>query len=334
VSFIPPTLTISHTPPGALIAPGVPTDLDVEIVPGTQQIVAGSPTLYFRTAAGPFTSQPLTSLGGNDFRGTLPAKACTDEPEYYFSAQGTGGATVTLPPDAPTGLFGLSVGVLTQSTSNLTSFEGGLPAGWTTTGLWNITGTLCGNSALCNGTSFAYYGQTSTCTYATGTTTNSGNLTSSLTLIPSVPAGGAVYLDYCSSLVTENLATWDIAEVYVNNTLVDTAVESPTWQTRSANITPFAGQSVTIRFFFNTVDGQFNNFRGWQVDHVRVRTESVACDSCYPDCNEDGGLSVADFGCFQTRFVQGDPYADCNADSALTVADFGCFQSKFVAGCP
>jgi hypothetical protein len=27
-------------------------------------------------------------------------------------------------------------------------------------------------------------------------------------------------------------------------------------------------------------------------------------------------------------------YPDCNGDSALTVADFGCFQTKFVAGCP
>src|SRR5688572_28809517 len=33
---------------------------------------------------------------------------------------------------------------------------------------------------------------------------------------------------------------------------------------------------------------------------------------CYPDCNGDGVLTVADFGCFQTKFVVGDPYADCN----------------------
>ena len=55
---------------------------------------------------------------------------------------------------------------------------------------------------------------------------------------------------------------------------------------------------------------------------------------CYPDCNGSGTLNVADFGCFQTKFVAGDPYADCNADGSLTVADFGCFQTRFVAGCP
>ncbi len=55
---------------------------------------------------------------------------------------------------------------------------------------------------------------------------------------------------------------------------------------------------------------------------------------CYPDCNGSDSLTVADFGCFQTRFIQNDPYADCSQDGAFTVADFGCFQTKFVAGCP
>ena len=57
-------------------------------------------------------------------------------------------------------------------------------------------------------------------------------------------------------------------------------------------------------------------------------------DACYPDCTGDGLLTVADFGCFQTKFVGGSPYADCNGDGARTVADFGCFQTKFVSGCP
>ncbi len=57
-------------------------------------------------------------------------------------------------------------------------------------------------------------------------------------------------------------------------------------------------------------------------------------DLCYADCNADNQLTVADFGCFQTRFVAGDPYADCNGVGGLTVADFGCFQTRFVAGCP
>ena len=71
-----------------------------------------------------------------------------------------------------------------------------------------------------------------------------------------------------------------------------------------------------------------------QGKHNSVTESWVAVIPCYPDCNEDGPLTVADFGCFQTRFVAGDRYADCNADGVLTPADFGCFQSQFAAGCP
>jgi probable HAF family extracellular repeat protein len=64
-------------------------------------------------------------------------------------------------------------------------------------------------------------------------------------------------------------------------------------------------------------------------------TEGFVLDlGCYADCNGSGSLTVADFGCFQSAFVAGDPDADCDGSGTLTVADFGCFQTEFVAGCP
>ena len=70
--------------------------------------------------------------------------------------------------------------------------------------------------------------------------------------------------------------------------------------------------------------------------------------SCYADCNDDNTLTVADFGCFQSKFAAGDVSANCNGDvyvpnpgtapyvwaPKLDVSDFGCFQTKFVVGCP
>ncbi len=62
---------------------------------------------------------------------------------------------------------------------------------------------------------------------------------------------------------------------------------------------------------------------------------STSCPApCYPDCNADGSLTIADFGCFQGKFANQDPYADCNQSGTLTIADFGCFQTKFALGCP
>ncbi len=59
-----------------------------------------------------------------------------------------------------------------------------------------------------------------------------------------------------------------------------------------------------------------------------------SCATCFADCDGDGVLSLADFGCFQARFLRADPWADCNLDARLSVADFGCFQTAFVLGCP
>ncbi len=61
---------------------------------------------------------------------------------------------------------------------------------------------------------------------------------------------------------------------------------------------------------------------------------TVMVGGCYPDCTGEGRLTIADFGCFQTKFASGDPYADCNGSSSLTIADFACFQAAFAAGCP
>ncbi len=55
--------------------------------------------------------------------------------------------------------------------------------------------------------------------------------------------------------------------------------------------------------------------------------------ACYPDCNADSTLNLADFGCFQTKFALQNSYADCNGDSLLNIADFGCFQTRFALGC-
>ncbi|MFM9995064.1 MAG: hypothetical protein ACKVU4_04600 [Phycisphaerales bacterium] len=72
----------------------------------------------------------------------------------------------------------------------------------------------------------------------------------------------------------------------------------------------------------------------WEAGGTVVDFSRTVISSCYPDCNDSGNLTVADFGCFQGKYVLGDMYADCNASGTLTVADFGCFQGAYVLGCP
>ncbi len=95
-------------------------------------------------------------------------------------------------------------------------------------------------------------------------------------------------------------------------------VEGVTYATQSTTIA--AGQTLTVAA---TPIAGFGSLNGIQIKK----------GGCYADCNGIGGLTIADFGCFQTRFVAQDPYADCNNVGGLTIADFGCFQTKFVQGC-
>jgi hypothetical protein len=86
-------------------------------------------------------------------------------------------------------------------------------------------------------------------------------------------------------------------------------------------------------------DRSAQRFRGFawgeNVGWVNLEDETHYVGTfCYPDCDGNGTLTIADFGCFQLRFALAEPEADCNEDGVLTIADFGCFQARFVAACP
>jgi hypothetical protein len=301
--------------------------------------------MHFRmTGSGAFSELPLAGVGGEIYRATLPGAVCSDAPQFYFTASGTGGANVSVPANAPTGVLSTTIGVVTTQTVMSQDFSAGLPAGWSATGLWHIS-TACPPPGACAGAggNWAYYGRDNFCNFNTGVT-NSGTLTSAPVSLPTVPAGGTITMSYCSAKVTENAATWDIAEVLVNGTPVGTVPDSAEWGTQTVSLTQYAGQTVTIGFRFDTVDEQFNDFRGWHVDNIAVTATATGCSnpppSCYANC--DGSttvpvLNVADFTCFLNRFAAGESYANCDNSTSqpvLNVADFTCFLNSFAAGCP
>jgi hypothetical protein len=112
-------------PMPGVIPPGVTTDLFLSIT-GTP--TSGTPTLHYRTSGGGFSTQALVDLGGGSWRGTLPALACGDSPEWYFSADFASCGTVTLPGNAPTSVYSALVG--TETVRFTDDFEA--DTGWTT----------------------------------------------------------------------------------------------------------------------------------------------------------------------------------------------------------
>ncbi len=90
-------------------------------------------------------------------------------------------------------------------------------------------------------------------------------------------------------------------------------------------LTEARGVSANGRVIVGTGTNPQGNTEAWRADLGVL---------CYPDCNGSASLTIADFGCFQSKFAAGEPYADCNTSGTLTIADFACFQAAFAAGCP
>jgi hypothetical protein len=111
VTGTPPAFTISlpNGAPGTL-PPGVPTDFDVQITPGTETIPDGNALLYYRYTGGAYQSVALVHTSGDLYTATLPAPQCSDTPEFYVSATGNLGTTLTLPSTAPALVYSAVVG--------------------------------------------------------------------------------------------------------------------------------------------------------------------------------------------------------------------------------
>jgi bacterial leucyl aminopeptidase len=150
-------------------------------------------------------------------------------------------------------------------------------AGWTATGLWHrTTSSLCGPPGFSSPTHAMYFGQDAKCNFDTGARV-SGTMTSPA--LTGITAQSTLRFRYYRDVQKTNISQNDVARVSVidgaNRTVVWTRTSKTASQPRwlvsdTISLAAFAGKSIQLRFEFDSITQNNNQFVGWLVDDVVV----------------------------------------------------------------
>jgi len=338
----PPALaiTLPNDPP-SLIMPGKSVTFKVEVTPGAENIVPGSPTLHYRYDGGAFQTSALTPLGGDLYNAELPTVDCGDMPEFYVSASGDGGTTVTSPTDAPATTFSAQVGAFLVVFDS--EFE--IDPGWTVTGdatdgQWEL-GVPVNNDrgdppSDSDGSGQCYLTRndpgdvnsdvddgTTTLTTEAFDLSNGGVVSYAYWLndIPTGPLGPGDTFDveYATDAAGTN---WQLVRSY------DTA--SSAWRMDEIAVGTETAASATYRLRFSVTDASEGDVVEGGLDAMHIEffecvSVPVVCTSA--DMNDDGSVDGRDIPRFTQIVVgTGDPATDveiCAGDLDDSVAGVG-----------
>lgn len=299
---------------------------------GTNAVSGGSgstsPTNGFQVpAACQCSPQPVANAGpdqamcpGQSVTLGTPAQPNTT---YSWSPGGATTAQITVSP-ASTTTYTVTATTSCGSTSDSAvvtvtggtgsglneTFESGA-TGWAATGLWHLANnSSCASPGYSSATHAFYYGQDATCNYSTGSS-NTGTLTSPP--VTGITSTSELSFNYYRRVESYN-GSYDRTQVHVirsNGTatqvfnLDSRNASSTTWQSSgNLSLSAFAGDTIRIRFTFNTVDSLANNFTGWLIDDVKV-TAGSSCPAqaqpLYDDPFEGVPVPVTAFAPTESR---------------------------------
>ena len=165
----------------------------------------------------------------------------------------------------------------------LDDFESGASA-WSVTGLWHLaTDSQCTAPApgFASPVTAFYFGQDARCDYNTQARV-SGNLTSRP--VSGINADSTLTFSYFRSVESYPQGAFDRTEVQIvtqgGSTTTVFALDSTDpsnldWTSSgSISLAAFAGQTIQVRFAFDSVDTVANGFIGWLIDDVAVTASS------------------------------------------------------------
>jgi len=152
-------------------------------------------------------------------------------------------------------------------------FESGLSKWESITGLWHLTDNISHSNPYHSPTHSMWFGNESTGNYETGFT-EMGNLTS----VPiDLSSTTDTILEFYHWKETENGSPYDASRVYIStdninwDMLYEHFMNITPWEKVSLDISKYDGNSsVQLRFFFDTGDYEYNDYRGWLIDDIRI----------------------------------------------------------------
>lgn len=323
ISAVPlPPLAIS-LPNGAPteVLPGQTADFDVRIQNGAETLVGGSETLHYRFDGGTFLTAPLAPAGGDLFVATIPAANCGDTPEFFVSADGNLGSTVTFPSDAPTTVLSAQVGQTVVSFAD--DFEADL--GWTVSGTaldgpWeravpNVTCTRGNPNADFDGSGACFVTDNSTANNCNSDVDDGTTILTSPVF--DLSNGGTISFAYWHNDISGGpLSPEDTLDVEVATDAAGTnwqllrsyGTAAPIWRTDSIAVGVEVAASATLRIRFTSQDLGAQNVVESGIDAVQALAfECVVDCSAFTkgDVNDDTLIDGKDINTFVTVLLLG-----------------------------
>ncbi|MFK7883010.1 MAG: GC-type dockerin domain-anchored protein [Phycisphaerales bacterium] len=349
---------IIATPP-ASVDPGQTTTFNVTINPRDDSI-NGTPQLLFRANGGSFSASDLNFIGGSTYTATLPASACGDNPEFFVSAVGQVGGTITLPSGGSSAPFSALVGEISvEFADNFQSNQG-----------WGVTGDANGAAEGewqravpggdgsrgdapddFDGSGFAYVtgnGGAGSNTDVDGGQTILTSPAIDLSMSPDAVVSYARWYDNTGSgtgaapgadiftvqISDNNGGSWTNLEVVGPNT----AQSSGGWFQASFTVGDFVSTSsqVRIRFIAEDIgDGSVIEAAVDAVEFSGLICEDVGGCSAADIAEPLGTLNFFDISAFIALYNAGDSAADLASPfGTLNFFDISTFINVYNVGCP
>jgi hypothetical protein len=320
--------------------PGVTTPLEVEIDNLSDTLVPGSGMFYYQLNRGGYQSAPLSSLGGNLYQASLPATACGDTLEYYFSAQANTHGLIYNPYFATDSVYSVRSGL--QAVVFEDQFESDL--GWSvvndsdlTDGAWE-RGIPAGGGSL--GDPPTDYDGSGQC-YVTGNRYGS-DVDMSLTWLisPSIDLSAGFqtqihyalwYTNYTGADPNNDLfRVWVTGDGGINWTLAEVIgpQSSSGWHEHSFTLDDFIKNYSHFKIRFEASDINLPSTVEAGIDDFLVTT--YTCRASSGDANGDGNIDVQDVVLLLNYLYRSGPPPDCtpitmcadiNGDGAVEVGD-------------